>query len=73
MTTEIKRNPKGMKWLFLRSKTHVIRNGRADSDIWVFDESGDLMAMSKHVSVVVEGRLAGKDEEIRKLFLESKM
>lgn len=68
MTTEIKKVPKGAKWLFMRSRVNVIKNGRFDMEIHIMDEGRDLVAICKHVAVVVEGPLAGKPEEVRKLY-----
>jgi hypothetical protein len=68
MTTEIKKDPKGAKWLFVKARVHVIKNGRFDTDVHVLDEGGELVAMSKHILVVVEGAMARRQDEIRKLF-----
>ena len=56
MTTEIKKDPKGAKWLFLKLVTRKISNGRFDTDCYLVDEEGDLVALSKHVSLVNERR-----------------
>jgi hypothetical protein len=68
MATEIKKDPKGAEWLFLRIKTHKIKNGRFDTDIWVLDEEGDLVALSKHVSLTLLGELAEQPEKLKKIF-----
>jgi hypothetical protein len=56
MSSEIKKDPKGAKWLFMRITTHAIKNGRFDTDIYVVDEEGDLVALSKHVSLMKEAK-----------------
>jgi acyl-CoA thioesterase FadM len=68
MTTEIKKVPRGAKWLFMRSRVNVIKNGRFDMEIHIVDESGELVAICKHCAMVVEGPLAGSSDEIRKLY-----
>jgi acyl-CoA thioesterase len=68
MTTEIKKVPKGAKWLFMRARVNVIKNGRFDLEIHLIDESGELVAICKHAAVVVEGPLTGRPDEIRKLY-----
>ena len=71
MTTEIKKDPKGTKWIFMRLRSHQIKNGRFDTEVQLFDEEGDLVALSKHVSLVTEGKLANspnKMQQMRKIF-----
>jgi hypothetical protein len=60
ITTEIKNDPKGAKWLFMRIETHEIRNGRFDTNVVVVDENGDLIALSKHVSLAL-GKTSPED------------
>jgi hypothetical protein len=43
----------GVKWLFARVETKQIRNGRMDLDVMIFDEGGDIVALSQHVALVV--------------------
>lgn len=54
MSVEIKKDPKDAQWLFLEIVCHKIQNGRYDTDVRVMDENGDLVALSKHVSVMAE-------------------
>jgi acyl-CoA thioesterase len=68
MTTEIKKVPKGAKWLYLRARTNLVKNGRYDLEIHLVDESGELVALSKQTAVIVEGPLTGKQDEVRRLF-----
>ncbi|KAH7327039.1 thioesterase-like superfamily-domain-containing protein [Rhexocercosporidium sp. MPI-PUGE-AT-0058] len=69
MTTEIKKDPKGLKWVFLRARALKIENGRFDTLVYVCDEEGDLLAFAKHVSLIVEGNLlAEHPEEVGRVF-----
>ena len=43
----------GWEWLFLRLESHQIRNGRMDIDVVVLDEEGELVALSRHVALIV--------------------
>ena len=54
MATEIKKDPKGAKWLFMRMRAHRILNGRFDTEVQVVDEEGDLVVLGKHVSIVMD-------------------
>jgi len=68
MTTEIKKVPKGAKWLFMRARVNVIKNGRFDMEVHLVDEGGELVAICKHAAVVVDWAFSGKPEELRKLY-----
>jgi acyl-CoA thioesterase FadM len=52
MVTEIKKDPSGSKWLFMRVRTHEIKNGRFDTEVTIVDEGGELVCLSRHVSLV---------------------
>jgi len=67
IATEIKKDPKSCTWLFLRIRAHIIKNGRFDTDLWVIDEEGELVAMSKHVSLVNVPKGMG-DEDVARVF-----
>ncbi|KAK2033585.1 hypothetical protein LX32DRAFT_75873 [Colletotrichum zoysiae] len=43
----------GAEWLFIRSMAKVIRNGRLDLEVTVLDQSGDVVALSTHVNMVL--------------------
>lgn len=43
----------------------MIKNGRFDTDLWVIDEGGELVAMSKHVSLVNVPKGMGEGEVSR--------
>ena len=43
----------GVEFLFVRVKSRQIRNGRLDLEVTVLDESGDLVATSTHVALVL--------------------
>ena len=43
----------GVRWLFLRLVTKVIKNGRYDLEIIIMDAEGDVVALSHHVCLAV--------------------
>jgi len=43
----------GVRWLFCRSMAKQIKNGRLDLEVVVLDSSGELIALSHHVCLVV--------------------
>lgn len=45
----------GVEWLFLRVTAKQIRNGRLDLEVIVLDEQGELVALSSHVNLIVDG------------------
>ncbi|RKU47095.1 hypothetical protein DL546_002879 [Coniochaeta pulveracea] len=45
----------GVEWLFLRVTAKQIRNGRLDLEVIVLDEKGELVALSTHVNLIVDG------------------
>ncbi|CAJ2512653.1 Uu.00g007720.m01.CDS01 [Anthostomella pinea] len=48
--------PGGAEWLFVRVQSKQIRNGRYDYEVVVRDEAGELVALSHHIALVVDGR-----------------
>lgn len=54
---EVKKDPGNATWLFVEVVCNQIKNGRFDHEVRVFDEEGDLVALSKHVCTAVELRL----------------
>lgn len=44
----------GVEWLFVRTGTKVIRNGRYDLEVVVMDAQEDVVALSHHVVFVVD-------------------
>ncbi|KAG0652497.1 hypothetical protein D0Z07_0658 [Hyphodiscus hymeniophilus] len=65
MVTEIKKDPRDAKWLFMRMRTHEIRNGRFDTEVTIVDEMGDLVCMSRHVSLILTRKTP---EELKKIY-----
>ncbi|KAF4595687.1 thioesterase family protein [Ophiocordyceps camponoti-floridani] len=55
MSLDVKKRlpPAGAEWLRLRAEAAVIRNGRFDSRLFVFDADGHLIAWSGQVAMVV--------------------
>lgn len=43
----------GVKFLFSRLQTKSIRNGRYDLEVLIYDEGGELVALSHHVCFAV--------------------
>ncbi|QSZ28692.1 hypothetical protein DSL72_003192 [Monilinia vaccinii-corymbosi] len=43
----------GAEWLFMRLERKQTKNGRMDIEVTVWDEAGDLVAISHHVALVV--------------------
>lgn len=43
----------GCKWLAIRVQMKQVKNGRMDLDVHVYDEHGDLVALSHHVGFVL--------------------
>jgi acyl-coenzyme A thioesterase PaaI-like protein len=46
--------PGGVKWLAIRVQTKRVKNGRMDLEVHVHDEDGDLVALSHHVTFVLD-------------------
>ncbi|KZZ97323.1 thioesterase family protein [Moelleriella libera RCEF 2490] len=44
----------GARWLRLRAASKAIRNGRSDLEIVIFDQGGELVALSHHVAMVLD-------------------
>ncbi|KAL7917358.1 thioesterase-like superfamily domain-containing protein [Trichoderma austrokoningii] len=55
MGFEIKKAPPegGWIWLYLRTEMTVCQNGRYGMDVTIFDESGSVVVMSRHVILLV--------------------
>ncbi|KAI0489921.1 thioesterase-like superfamily-domain-containing protein [Xylaria cf. heliscus] len=47
--------PEGVEWLHVRVQSKHIKNGRYDYEVLIFDDTGDLVAISHHVALVVDG------------------
>ncbi|KAI1162454.1 thioesterase-like superfamily-domain-containing protein [Nemania serpens] len=47
--------PGGVEWLHVRVLSKHIQNGRYDYEVIIFDEGGDLVALSHHVAMVLDG------------------
>ncbi|KAH7347416.1 thioesterase-like superfamily-domain-containing protein [Plectosphaerella cucumerina] len=44
---------KGVEWLFLRTMTRQVRNGRFDLEATILDANGELVAVASHVNMVL--------------------
>ncbi|KAI8956292.1 thioesterase-like superfamily-domain-containing protein [Xylaria longipes] len=47
--------PEGVEWLHVRVQSKHIKNGRYDYEVLIFDATGDLVAISHHVAMVLDG------------------
>ncbi|KAI9815412.1 MAG: hypothetical protein M1832_005482 [Thelocarpon impressellum] len=58
MGFEVKKAPEnaaeGWKWLYMRTEMRAIRHGRFDLDVIITDETGDLVALSRHTALIVD-------------------
>jgi acyl-CoA thioesterase len=56
----------GWEWLFLRIEMHEVRNGRFDLEVLIFNEEGEVVAISRQTSLIVEGErnYKGRAEKI---------
>lgn len=50
---DIRRDPKGEKWLLMRSVMHEARNGRSDNDIKIINGNGELVAIVHQVNIAI--------------------
>ncbi|KAH8886435.1 hypothetical protein GQ53DRAFT_875575 [Thozetella sp. PMI_491] len=57
MNLEVKKalGLEGEEWLFLRVLSRKIHNGRYDLEILILDRLGDLVAISNHVNLILDG------------------
>lgn len=55
LSLDVKKGPPegGWEWLFMRIEIHSCVNGRFDYDVFILDEQGDLVALSKHANLIV--------------------
>ncbi|KAE8152434.1 thioesterase-like superfamily-domain-containing protein [Aspergillus avenaceus] len=57
MSVEFKKRPDPTtEWVMVRSNSHQVSNGRYDVNIQVYDDRGDLLALSNHIVYVTEIR-----------------
>ncbi|PHH62302.1 hypothetical protein CDD81_7290 [Ophiocordyceps australis] len=56
MSLDVKKKlpPGGAEWLRIHTEAKVIRNGRLDSEVIMFDSEGDVVALSHHVAMIVD-------------------
>ncbi|KAM3065934.1 hypothetical protein ACMFMG_009841 [Clarireedia jacksonii] len=65
----------GVEWLFTRVERKQVKNGRMDIELVVWDEAGDLVAISNHIAYVVgaERNTKARDSVNRSTAGESKI
>ena len=58
MAIEVKKvlPDEGVTWLFLRSQSKKVHNGRLDAEVLIFDKDLDLVVVSHHVSQFMPGQ-----------------
>jgi len=44
----------GVEWLFVRARAKQVKNGRFDLEVTIMDETGDLVALSNHVCLILD-------------------
>jgi Thioesterase-like superfamily len=55
----------GVEWVFVRSQAKMIKDGRMDLEVWIFDPDMDVVAVSHHVCFVMALKSKGKKGEGR--------
>lgn len=57
LNLEVKKHipEEGVEWLFMRVAAKQIRNGRLDLEVIILDKEGELVALSQHVNLIVDG------------------
>lgn len=65
MSTEIKKNlpPEGTRWLYVRSEAKSIIDGRLDTEVLLFDEGMELVAISNQVNQIIPSAQKVKQDE----------
>lgn len=55
MDVELKKSlpEEGVEWVFVRSRAKLIKDGRMDLEVWVYDPGMELVAVSHHVCFVI--------------------
>jgi acyl-CoA thioesterase len=48
--------PDGVDFLFVRARAKQIKNGRADLEVVILDEDGELVALSHHVALILSSK-----------------
>ncbi|PYH99948.1 hypothetical protein BO71DRAFT_415186 [Aspergillus ellipticus CBS 707.79] len=55
LSIEFKKRPEpATKWVMIRSNSHQVLNGRYDVELQIFDEKGELLALSNHVAFTAD-------------------
>lgn len=61
LSVEFKKRPSPTaQWVMTRSNSNKVSNGRYDVNLQIFDEGGDVLALSNHVLYVSELRARAK-------------
>jgi hypothetical protein len=65
MSIDIRRDPKGEKWLLQRAVMHEELNGRYDVDIKVLNPNGEIVAIVHQVNISIARAKAVKGKKER--------
>jgi hypothetical protein len=59
----------GVEWLFARMRAKQIKNGRMDLEVIIMDEAGDIVAISHHVTLVLDSsrNIAARSHDVSKI------
>jgi acyl-CoA thioesterase len=59
---DIRRDPKGEKWLLMRSVMYEARNGRSDNDIKITNQKGKIVVIVHQVNIAIPTSKRSKKE-----------
>ena len=54
MTLDIKKDPRGAEWLFLRVQATGVENGRYHIDSSVMNETGEIVAVCRTMCLLIQ-------------------
>lgn len=64
LSIDVCSDPTGEEWLLQRSTCNRIENGRFDLEVKILDQCGHLVAISKHICMVVPARGAQQENAV---------
>jgi hypothetical protein len=71
IATDIRRDPKGEKWLLMRSVMHEARNGRSDNDMKI-NQKGEMVAIVHQVNIAIPISKRSKKERKDSVLMSSR-
>ena len=69
---DIRRDPKGEKWLLMRSVMHEARNGRSDNDMKIINQKGEMVAIVHQGNIAIPISKRSKKERKDGVLMSSK-